>query len=50
VLAPGTLVRAGLRAWIIDRYFFVDALKPAIRAAAGEAGHDDLPQGVEVHE
>jgi len=34
VLAPGTLVRPGHRAWIIDRYFSVNATKPAMRAAA----------------
>jgi hypothetical protein len=34
VLAPGTLVRPGLRAWIIDRHFLVSAMKPAMSAAA----------------
>jgi hypothetical protein len=33
VLAPGTLVRDDSRAWIIDRYFSVIAMKPAMSAA-----------------
>jgi len=34
VLAPRTLVRADGRAWIIDRYFWVSAMKPTMSAAA----------------
>jgi hypothetical protein len=43
VLAPGTLVRDGGHAWIIDRYFSVSAMKSTTRAAAHRRSrHDDF--------
>jgi hypothetical protein len=36
VLAPGTLVRRGLRAWIVDRSFLVSAMMAAAHRLAAD--------------